>query len=113
MKNYVQRGDTITATAPSGGITSSDGMMMGTLFGVASTTEAEGEDVEIAVAGVFTLPVLTPETFAAGAKIYWDSGSKKCTTAQDSAGDLPLIGVAILAASTASVATVRLNGAAI
>lgn len=34
MKNYVQRGDVITATAPAN-VTSGDGVLVGLLFGVA------------------------------------------------------------------------------
>jgi len=51
MKNFIQRGDVITVTAPTGGVTSGQGVLVGNLFGIAATTVAEGENVEIATAG--------------------------------------------------------------
>lgn len=41
MKNFIQRGDMITVTAPTGGVTSGQGVLVGNLFGVAATTVAE------------------------------------------------------------------------
>jgi predicted RecA/RadA family phage recombinase len=43
MKNSIQRGDMITITAPTGGVTSGQGVLVGNLFGVAATTTAEEE----------------------------------------------------------------------
>ena len=36
MKNFIQRGDVITVTAPTGGVTSGQGVLVGNLFGIAS-----------------------------------------------------------------------------
>lgn len=38
MKNFIQRGDMITVTAPTGGVTSGQGVLVGNLFGVAAKT---------------------------------------------------------------------------
>ncbi|MFZ1415230.1 MAG: DUF2190 family protein [Defluviicoccus sp.] len=42
MKTYVQPGHTLTITAPSGGVTSGHGVLIGTLFGIAQADAAEG-----------------------------------------------------------------------
>ena len=43
MKNYVQKGDALTFTAPSGGVSSGDVVKIGALIGVAVLNGAEGE----------------------------------------------------------------------
>ena len=66
MRNYIQPGEVITATAPAGGIISGAPMMYGSLFGVAAVTAAAGVQVEIATMGVFDLPKKAGDTFAPG-----------------------------------------------
>jgi hypothetical protein len=39
MRNFIQSGDMITVTAPGGGIEAGEGLQVGSLFGVAATTE--------------------------------------------------------------------------
>ena len=56
MKTFIQNGDVITVTAPAGGVASGDGVIVGSLFGIAAFTAAEGEAVEIATRGVYILP---------------------------------------------------------
>jgi predicted RecA/RadA family phage recombinase len=77
MKNFIQRGDMITVTAPMGGVTSGQGVLVGNLFGVAATTVAEGESVEIATVGVYELPKLVSAVIAAGDKVSWDDTAKQ------------------------------------
>ena len=40
MKTYVAPGHSITVTAPSGGVTSGQGVLIGTLFGIAQADAA-------------------------------------------------------------------------
>lgn len=106
MRNYVQRGDTVTMAAPYP-LASGDGALVGALFGVASYDTAAGEEAELATVGVYTLPKAAGAV-AQGAALYWDNAAKVVTTS--SSGNIR-IGVAILpAASGDAVATVRLNG---
>src|SRR5579885_349430 len=77
MKNFIQRGDMITVTAPMGGVTSGQGVLVGNLFGVAATTVAEGESVEIATVGVYELPKLVSAVIAAGDKVAVDDTAKQ------------------------------------
>jgi predicted RecA/RadA family phage recombinase len=108
MKNFVQQGDTITLTAPYAR-TSGQGMLVGSIFGVASTDAASGATVEAAVAGVFDLTKVSAQAWVAGNLIYWDDTAKNCTTAVSTN---KLIGVAVAAdANPSSTGRVRLNGA--
>jgi len=93
MKNYVQPGEYITVTAGAA-ITAGSGVLTGAMFGIAATDAANGEEVELALTGVFDLPKTASQPWTVGAPIYWDDAGKECTTV-DTANTL--IGVAVLA----------------
>lgn len=107
--NFRQPGETITMTAPTGGIKSSEGRMFGAIFGVAHYDAAEAASVEVGVEGVWVLPKPNSVvTFAAGARVFWDDAAKLCKAS--AAGYFP-IGVATAAAgATDATVTVRLDG---
>ncbi|UVO29919.1 DUF2190 family protein [Bradyrhizobium arachidis] len=109
MKNYIQPGKMVTATAPAGGTVSGTAYLIGSLFGVAATTQAVGEDVEIATEGVFELPKVAAQAWAAAfAAVYWDNTAKNVTNV--SAGNTK-IGINMKAQGAAdTVARIRLNG---
>jgi predicted RecA/RadA family phage recombinase len=110
MRNFIQDGHTVTLTAPTGGITSGSGLLVGAIFGVAAFDAAAGADVEAALEGVFELPKAA-DTIAQGDKLYWDATNKRLTT---TATDNTLVGVAIVAAAgAATTVRVRLNGTAV
>lgn len=108
MKNYIQPGEIVTALAPAD-VASGDGVLVGTLFGVATTKALSGAEVELATVGVFELPKVTGQAWAsAWAAIYWDNTAKKLTTT--SSGNTK-VGVNMKAQATNdAVARVRLNG---
>lgn len=110
MKNFVQPGNTVTMPAPSGGVLSGQGLLVGTLFGVAAYDAAEAAEVEMDLVGVFDLPKAAG-AITQGAPIYWDDTAKNVTA---TATGNDLIGAAILAADAgAATARVRLNGVSI
>lgn len=110
MKNFIQRGEAITVTAPTGGVVSGQGLLVGNLFGVAATTAAEGESVEIAAVGVYELPKLVSAVIAAGARVAWDNTAKQVVL--PGTGMVP-IGIATLAAGNGvTTVRVRLDGVA-
>jgi predicted RecA/RadA family phage recombinase len=76
MKTFIQNRDVIAVTAPTGGVTSGDGVVVGALFGVAAFTAAEGETVEIATRGVYVLPKEPTAVITAGAQVAWDASAK-------------------------------------
>lgn len=109
MKNYVQPGITITLTAPYA-VASGDGLLVGSIFGVAAGTAALGESVETALTGVFDITKIGSQAWTAGARIYWDDTNKRTTNVATSN---TLIGVAIKAVAGGAgdtIGRVRLNG---
>lgn len=111
MNNYVQKGDTVTHTVAGTAVTSGQSLLIGSLFGVCATAAAVGEQVEVCVAGVFTLAKKSADTPTAFAKAYWDDTNKEVTT---TASGNSLVGVFTEAvASGVTTAAVRLNGVSI
>lgn len=107
--NFIQDGDVMTVAAPSGGVSSGDGVQIGVLFGVATTTAAAGDPVEIATRGVFSLPKTSAQAWTVGAAIYWDPDGDGATTTAGT--DNLFIGVAAaVAANPSATGMVRLNG---
>ncbi|OSM07357.1 DUF2190 family protein [Magnetofaba australis] len=110
MKNFIQPGDLVTLTAPTGGVSSGDGVLVGGLFGICAYDAAESEAVEVRLTGVVELPKATG-AITQGAKVYWDNTAKNVTTTATSNS---LIGaVTQAAASGDATAIVRLNGVAV
>lgn len=79
MKNYLQAGLNVTVVAAAATL-SGAGVLIGFMFGVASSDAAIGEEFVLVRTGVFTLPKLDAQAWTVGAKIYWDSGADECTT---------------------------------
>ncbi|NWG23490.1 MAG: DUF2190 family protein [Pseudorhodoplanes sp.] len=110
MKNYIQEGRMITVAAPTGGVASGDGVVIGALFGVATKTADAGETVTLATDGVFDLPKLASAVIAAGDPVAWDNTAKLVNIPGT---DRYPIGTAIEAAGNgATIVRVRLDGVA-
>ena len=108
MKNYVQPGNTLTLVAPAGGTTSGAGLLVGAIFGIASSTVDASAEVAVDVVGVFELPKAVGAV-TQGAKVYWDNTAKNVTT---TVGTNTLIGACTVAAANGDTTIqVRLNGA--
>ena len=108
MKNYVQPGNTVTLTAPYA-VASGDGLLVGSIFGVAAGTAALGDAVEAALTGVYDLKKVASQAWAAGDKVYWDNTAKEATKTTTSN---TLIGVAVVAVAGGAgdtIGRVRLN----
>jgi len=106
MKNYVQEGKTITVTAPAA-VASGQFITVGAIRGVAAFDAAQGEPVEVATEGVFTLPKVAADNIGAGDLLYWTGTA--CTKTAGT-GSKPLVGVAIKpAAVNATTVTVKLG----
>lgn len=108
MQNYKQPGDTITLTAPSGGVVSGTAYKIAQILVVAVASADATDSFEGMTEGVFELPKTTGAAWTEGELLYWDDSAKEvCTTV---AGNL-LVGVAVeAAASGATTGIVRLNG---
>lgn len=110
MKNYVQPGKTITLTAPYA-VASGDGLLVGSIFGIAAGAAALGEPVETAVEGVYDLKKVASQAWAAGDKIYWDNTAKNTTKTLTSNTLIGVATEAVAGGATDLIGRVRLNGA--
>ena len=108
MQNYIQNGHVITLAAPTGGIASGEGLIVGNIFGVAAYSAAYGDPVEVAITGVYKLPKASAAVLTVGTCVSWDNTAKNINV--PGAGRFP-VGVATEAAGNGitSVA-VRLDG---
>lgn len=107
MKNFVQKGENLTLTAPRA-LTSGAGFIVGSIFAVASADAASGAPVVGVVEGVFDLTkvagAVTP-----GAKAYWDNTAFAVTTS--ASGTTPIGAFTQAAASGDATGRVRLSAA--
>lgn len=111
MKNYIQPGNTLTATAAAA-VASGDVVVHGATIGVASAAAAIGEDYAYATVGVFDLPKTTSQAWTLGQALYWDAATGKVTSLF--AGGLPLVGTAAAGAlSAATTGAVKLGPVAV
>lgn len=110
MKNYLENGHIVRVATPAGGVASGDALLVGSIFGIAAYSSAEGDPVELCTTGVFQLPKASAAVLTVGARVAWDNTAKEVNT--PAAGRFP-IGVAVEAAGNGftSVA-VRLDGVA-
>ena len=69
MKNYLQNGHIVRVTTPAGGIASGDALIVGSIFGIAAYSSAEGDPVELSTTGVFQLPKASAAVLAVGVTI--------------------------------------------
>lgn len=109
MQNFVSPGDVVQFTAPSGGVTTGLGYLIGGQFVVATNTVAVGLPFEGAARGIFDLVKNTGEAWTEGALIYWDNTAKKCTTTATSNTHIGYAARLGGELSTAAVGRVRLD----
>jgi predicted RecA/RadA family phage recombinase len=108
MRHYIQPGHALTLIAPYD-VVSGDGLLIGSIFGVASHDALSGAEVEAQLTGVLDLAKVASQAWTAGAKVYWDNTAKRATTV---ASGNTLIGVAVLAVGSGAeevIGRARLN----
>lgn len=105
---YVQPGDTITLTAPTGGVVSGMCYLVGGIVGVAQANVAQTLPFEAMVDGVHTLPKATGTAWTAGDVLYWDNSAFKFTKTSTSNFRAGI--AAADAGSSDATGRVRLNG---
>jgi predicted RecA/RadA family phage recombinase len=111
MKNFVQKGDVVTFTAPSGGVTSGTPVVINGLCVIPAFSAAETYECEGVTQGVFSLPKKATDTPAQFAKAYWDAALGEVTT---TSAAMKLIGVFMDDyANGVLECEVRLNGVSI
>lgn len=110
MKTFIQNGHVITITAPAGGVSSGEGVLVGSLFGIAAYAALEGESVEIAIGGVFEMPKDPTAVLAIGDSVAWDAAAKYVTA--PGVGLYPIGAATAAAGPGVTTAAVRLDGVA-
>lgn len=109
MKTFIQNGDCLTVPAPNGGTISGQLYKVGSIIGVAATTESAGDPVVLKLSGVFELTKTSAQAWAVGDPVFMNTTSRSLSNA--SSTGLVLVGVATeVAANPSSVGRVRLNG---
>lgn len=111
MKNYIQAGNTITAT--NGGETTIDSgtaVLVGTIVGVALNDIAPGGSGPAATEGVFTLPKVAGVPVTQGAALSWDVSEAALTADTAAEGDVTGVAVAWSAAGASDTAVVAKIG---
>jgi len=109
MKTFIQDGNIITVTAAAN-VTSGDGVLVGSIFGVVAADAVAGEEVEIGTVGVYELPKLSTAVIAQGDRAAWNSSTGKVVV--PATGMFP-IGIATeTAANGIASIKVRLDGIA-
>jgi predicted RecA/RadA family phage recombinase len=78
MRNYIQPGHAITLAAPYD-VVSGAGLLVGSIFGVASHDALSGAEVETQLTGVIDLAKVASQAWTPGAKVYWDNSAKRVT----------------------------------
>ena len=104
-KTYIQPGHTLTVAAPTGGVLSGTGVLIGTLFGIAQYDAVEGADVDILTEGVVEIGKTAALQIDVGDRLFWDATNKvvnRTATAQ------VCVGVAVSAAANPS-STVKMK----
>lgn len=82
MKTKISNASPLDVTVPSGGCTSGLGLLIGSLFGIAVTTQLVGETVALHTEGVFdhiAEGAGSGQAFAVGDAVYWDNTNKRLT----------------------------------
>lgn len=109
MKNFVSPGDSITVTATAAA-SSGDGVLVGSLFGIASGDAAIGDKLVLTTRGVFRMAKVSTDVLAVGSPVYWDAANS-LAVASDASGANAEIGLAVTAAGNPSgTVNVRLHG---
>lgn len=110
MRNYVQEGRTIPLVAPYD-VASGDGMLVGTIFGIATSAAKQGEVVETHLVGVSDLLAEgagSGQDIAQGGLVYWDNTNRRCT--KTASGNTKIGAATEAKATSATTVRVRLNG---
>lgn len=108
--NQLQSGDDLDLTAPSGGVTSGVGVLIGRLFSVARVTAAAAAAFVGGTRGVWSLAKTSAQAWVVGEVIYWDDANKRADNV--ATAGFRRIGVAVAAAANpSSTGQVRLDHA--
>jgi predicted RecA/RadA family phage recombinase len=108
METFIQEGDVLEFTAPTGGVVSGTGVKIGDLLVIPTVTAAVGVKFNGLVTGVVSHAKLSAQAWTEGQQVNWDDTNKRFTTV--TTGNFRA-GVAVKAAANPSATgIVRLSG---
>jgi predicted RecA/RadA family phage recombinase len=110
MKNFVQPGESMTYTAPMGGVTSGVGVQIGQILVIAAITAAAGDPFTGITCGVISHAKAGSQAWAEGAIVYWDEGNKRFTTVAAGHLQAGTAAAAVGAGAGETTGVVRLDG---
>lgn len=111
MKNFIANGETINITAAAV-IASGQGVLVGSIFGVAEGAAAIGETVVIRLVGVFSLPKAPSQAWTVGQTIYWDAANSRTTNVLTGNTRIGIATQAVAGGAGDTTGIVRLNAGA-
>lgn len=109
-KNYVQPGDQLTLTAPTGGVVAGLAYLIGNLLVVALATVAQALPFAATPEGVHSVVKAGTQAWTEGAIVYWDNTAKVFTTVSTANYRAGVAVAAVGAGAGETTGLVRLNG---
>lgn len=107
MKTYVQDGKQITVTAPAN-VSAGQGVIIGSLFGVAIDDAESGKPVVIVTEGVVEIAKTSALAISVGDRLFWDNINKVVNKTE---ANQVCVGVAVSAAANpSSTVLMKLGG---
>ena len=107
---FIQPGDVLELTAPSGGVVSGTAYLIGGMVGIAQDTVAQTLPFRFMVTGVHSVTKVGSQAWAEGAVVYWDNVAKNFTTVTTSNYRAGIAVVAVGSGAGETTGIVRLNG---
>lgn len=110
MKNFIQPGHSLPLTAPAGGVTSGEAVLIGALVVIPSVDADEGKTFAAHIGGVYSVTKTTGEAWTEGAILYFDDSTGAFTTT--ASGNYKAGVASETAASGDTEGAIRLDGTA-
>lgn len=107
MSTFVQEGDTLDFTAPTGGVTVNVPALIAGFFVIPKITAAAGVRFSAYTVGAHTLPKPSGETWTEGQPAFWDATNLRVST--DPTVGLPIGGIVLAQASADTSGVIKLN----
>lgn len=107
---FIQPGDVLKFTAPSGGVVAGTGVLIGGLLVIPLDSADEDESFRGATCGVWSHAKAASQAWTEGAVVYWDDGNAVFTTTAASNYRAGVATAAVAGGAGDTTGTVRLDG---
>jgi predicted RecA/RadA family phage recombinase len=111
--NYIQPGDVLELTAPTGGVTRGAGVLIGDILVIPMDSAAVGEKFRGKTTGVFSHAKAASQAWTEGAIVYWDNTAKNFTTTATANRRAGVAVEAVAGGAGDTTGKVRLDGIAL